>query len=731
MKIRSVSIQSFGKLKDRDFTFSDGINIITGENESGKSTLARFVRFMLYGYTSPRSTSLAENDKKRNSPWDGSPSHGEMTVEADDGSVYTLLREQGARASFSATDASGVPVFKGVPAGEALFGLSADTFDKTAFIGSGDVLFDDAAALSGAIKNMVFSADSAVDSEAALKRLETLRRSILGKTERTGKLAEAREELAELKARENALREVHRELLGADAALDRVKENIEENRVRMEALEKEKANAEAYRAFVLLEKIKDAEKKKTGAREISENAHLAVDFDGFVPDRAFLTEMNRAVLTLSASADAVGAAQKTLADAEQTLRAGYADLRQMKFNDLLEQTGKTSEEIVRSMEALRKKHKSLKRLTVLFACLIVTLPVAIFTGLRAVRLKKELEKLASGFGCASLEELEKYLAGYPASSALVAQAKKRRDEAQMALEQAEVRRGEEASALSDMLDRTGCGMSYSDTSALCEKATEHIRALDAALERVENAERVLADCTAQYDGLCANAPEREILEKQAACYDRTLPLREEEKLLREFDFYKRAGEGLVARERELEKKAAVLTGSMEKPDELAAKLSHLEKEIERMEKEHAALGMACEALEKAHEEMRGNVSPILTRGASELFERLTDGKYTGLYVDNELSLSFLEKNGAEYRSAEYLSAGALDAAYLALRLTLAEYLYKEKPVFLFDDAFVHLDDVRYGRVCELLNVLGKTYQILIFTCGTREEARPGGNIIHL
>lgn len=731
MKIRSVSIQSFGKLKDRDFTFSDGINIITGENESGKSTLARFVRFMLYGYTSPRSSSLTENDKKRYSPWDGAPSHGEMTVCADDGSSYTLLRDQGTRASFSAMDGAGVPVFKGIPAGEALLGLSADTFDKTAFIGSGDVLFDDAAALSGAIKNMVFSADSAVDSEAALKRLETFRRSILGKTERTGKLAEAREEFAVLKAREQGLREVHRELLGADAALARVRENLEENRAHMAALEKEKANAEAYRAYVLLEKIENAEKEQAKAREESERVHLAVDFDGFVPDRAYLTEMNRAVLTLAASKDAAEAAKKDLADAEETLRASFSDLRQMKFNDLLEQTGKTSEEILRSLEALRKRYKTLKRLTILFACLIVTLPIALFTGLRAARLKKELEKLASSFGCVSLEELEKYLVGYTASSALVAQAKKRRDEAQGAVERTETRRGADASALSDMLDRTGCGLSYSDTSALCETATEHIRSLDAALAKAERAERTLADCMAVYEGLCAHAPEREALKNKAACYDKTLPLREEEKLLREFDFYKRAGEGLSVRERELEKKAAVLVGSMEKPDELAAKLAQLEKDIAHMEKEHAALGLACEALEKAHEEMRGNVSPILTRGASELFERLTDGKYTGLYVDNELSLSFLEKNSAEYRSAEYLSAGALDAAYLALRLTLAEYLYKEKPVFLFDDAFVHLDDVRFGRVCELLRTLAERYQILLFTCGRREENSLGGNIIHM
>ena len=146
-------------------------------------------------------------------------------------------------------------------------------------------------------------------------------------------------------------------------------------------------------------------------------------------------------------------------------------------------------------------------------------------------------------------------------------------------------------------------------------------------------------------------------------------------------------------------------------------------EIQTLETEHAALNMAIGAIESAHEEMRGNVSPLLTRGASELFEKMTAGKYTGLYVDNDLGLSFLEKGTAEYRNAAYLSAGALDAAYLALRLTLAEYLYKEPPVFVFDDAFVRLDDERFESVCSILATLAEKYQVIVLSCQTREAQR--------
>lgn len=50
---------------------------------------------MLYGYTSSRSSSLADNDKKRYTPWDEPKTLGEMTVvTADD--TYVLRREQAA-----------------------------------------------------------------------------------------------------------------------------------------------------------------------------------------------------------------------------------------------------------------------------------------------------------------------------------------------------------------------------------------------------------------------------------------------------------------------------------------------------------------------------------------------------------------------------------------------------------------------------------------------------------
>ena len=49
MKILSLNITEFGGLSDFQLDFSDGLNVIEGANESGKSTLLLFVMYMLYG----------------------------------------------------------------------------------------------------------------------------------------------------------------------------------------------------------------------------------------------------------------------------------------------------------------------------------------------------------------------------------------------------------------------------------------------------------------------------------------------------------------------------------------------------------------------------------------------------------------------------------------------------------------------------------------------------------
>ena len=52
MRIEKLHIDSFMGTHETDIEFSRGVNIIRGDNESGKSTIAEFIKFMLYGASS-------------------------------------------------------------------------------------------------------------------------------------------------------------------------------------------------------------------------------------------------------------------------------------------------------------------------------------------------------------------------------------------------------------------------------------------------------------------------------------------------------------------------------------------------------------------------------------------------------------------------------------------------------------------------------------------------------
>ena len=163
MIIEKIVIKSFGRLTDMTLEFSDRVNVIEGENESGKSTIAAFIRYMLYGFTDGDGKGLEERKKRIN--WNTRQASGSMYVRVGDkryvisrsttptdDSERTTYREE---ASIVDTE-TGAPAFGMLPAGEVFFGVDAELFDNTAFIGSiGDSSIDEAS-VKQSIENIIF-----------------------------------------------------------------------------------------------------------------------------------------------------------------------------------------------------------------------------------------------------------------------------------------------------------------------------------------------------------------------------------------------------------------------------------------------------------------------------------------------------------------------------------------------------------------------------------------------
>ena len=71
MVITELYIRKFGRLSDRHFYLSRGLQIISGDNEFGKTTLNAFIRAMLFGLERGRRRAAANDDFTRDAPWGG------------------------------------------------------------------------------------------------------------------------------------------------------------------------------------------------------------------------------------------------------------------------------------------------------------------------------------------------------------------------------------------------------------------------------------------------------------------------------------------------------------------------------------------------------------------------------------------------------------------------------------------------------------------------------------
>ena len=49
MKLTEMTLKNFGKFTEKNIRLSEGINLVYGENESGKSTVHTFLKAMLFG----------------------------------------------------------------------------------------------------------------------------------------------------------------------------------------------------------------------------------------------------------------------------------------------------------------------------------------------------------------------------------------------------------------------------------------------------------------------------------------------------------------------------------------------------------------------------------------------------------------------------------------------------------------------------------------------------------
>lgn len=202
MRLIRCHIENFGKLSDFTYDFSEGCNTICEENGWGKSTLAAFLRVMLYGFRNEGKRDPLENERKRYAPWQKGVYGGELQFESD-GKLYSVRRIFGNKAAedeFQLTDArthlSSSDFSQKL--GEELFQIDGGSFERTIFISQNDCETFVTDGINAKIGNLAENTDDINNFETADKRLNDLLNS-MSPSRKTGSIRRAKDRITELK----------------------------------------------------------------------------------------------------------------------------------------------------------------------------------------------------------------------------------------------------------------------------------------------------------------------------------------------------------------------------------------------------------------------------------------------------------------------------------------------------------------------------------------------------
>ncbi len=290
MKFLTAEIEEFGKLEHRRFVFGEGMNLIEGENESGKSTLLAFFRFLFYGF--PRRNAAGGDEREKRLSFRTRRAAGSLTFTCR-GEIYRIFRAVTAKNEREATETlsvTGEPEgneidLAGKTPGEFFLGIPAELYDSSLCVrqseldrvGEGDV--------SGRVGELLSATGGAARAE---KILENARRTLCYRKGRGGKIAELEDEEGELlrgmaEATENAahLGALAEEETRTRAALTRAKN----------ALSAQHAAAEKARLRAALEQYHDLRHAEEDARGAAIRVQELEKAGQSLPDEAALARL--------------------------------------------------------------------------------------------------------------------------------------------------------------------------------------------------------------------------------------------------------------------------------------------------------------------------------------------------------------------------------------------------------------------------------------------------------
>ncbi len=753
MKIKALHIASFGGLKNKDLCFDNPFSVVYGENENGKTTIMNFIKMMFYG-TERSSAQISKNLRKKYTPWDNSAMAGSIDFELE-GKNYRIERQFG---NSNSTDKVtlinldlGTRENVAADIGTKLLSLSPAAFERSVFIGQFGFPESNAIAegeLNSKLSNIALTGDESVSFDEVKVRLESAKYALMSKSGRAGEYDKNAMLLKELEEKLKTSLEKQQQISLAKENARKIIAEIENLQHKADTLSKK---IEKEQDFRNAEKLRELLNLKSQLDTLNQTLTLE---NGQLVDEMFVRKIEFCLSKIENIEAKITAKQNENKIIEQNL--------DLSLNPSPDMTPEKAAEISAKVEKLEQEKQDLSsKISLLeqtqndlsknnakkvsLTTLIIGI-VLLVAGVVACTLNVILGGAVCVLGLISI----------CLSFVLKQNAKAKADKLQAEMVDLRLKENQLISLIStEKANLTAINTALNSNCAIIEKQKELLNQNNQELGLLTQEKSVESDTLLQ------------LFARYKPTYDITL-IKEEltlisEKALKQKEIkqninyilkdignisYETAREKLEQLNTEYEaetdfntlkseyqqlqqsitdKKTTVagilaevkaISKNLEIPECLISLKDSIQNKMTAQKDYCDTIDIALSVLEESFIEMRRSYGSVFEKKASDIFTRLTNGRYVNMTISKSFDIATQKADVFGSKEIDYLSSGTADQAYLSLRLALSELIAQngEKLPLLLDDALAQYDDTRTKSALEFLKQYSIDGQIIMFTC---------------
>ncbi len=741
MRLHSCYIAGFGKFVDRSFDFSSDLTVFKEDNGWGKTTLADFLKCMLYGMDNGRGKSIGANERLKYEPWNGN-AYGGSLIFSCGGKRYRVERSFGKTVAADTAriyDENNMPTYefgdKAERLGEVLFGVDRESYQRSVYIPQGAA---DTGGLPDEVKTrlLVLLGNGGADdngADRAVERLDAAERALRARrSPKNGKLDVIDERLAQLTRQKATCEEyavlsakTEEELKALSADIHACGERLKGLDATIEQINRQNELATKQELYAELQSQKNALRRETEKMQMffGKIDPKTVNLQGlqtaiteFYTLKKEIGDLEERLYKTEGQARERATALARASQLEQTIARCQRDWAQNN-----EKQARKAEKNVRRKQTHKKRKFTGLRLFLSFLAIVVgavfvdTRPiygypllifgalVAAISFLKALPPKRSKDKSdeVEVMSMIEYQQAEGELAGLnKALKAFPADLEERRQTLVAAREEKKGRADGLEKAIGDFLRNFSFEETYDYRASLAT--------LKNCVDAMERLSQETAHCDEKMRALTGGADGNEVVGVKER-------LRASD--LERYKAQRRQAEGvkdeLLARHAALSAKSENYAEKARKGD-LEAEEERLTEEKTRLEKKLYAIQEAKKFLLRAKENMATRYLDPVGRNCERYLATLGADAATIRFAADGSPL--FEESGVLH-TTECYSAGWKELVWFCTRLSLVQAIFeKEPPTLVLDDPFSDLDDKKTEKAKKLVKELSGRYQIIYFTC---------------